>query len=187
VSIYNASGILVRTLTLASAGPTGGLQFSATVFRADGLAVLTISGYGLSFSWDGRDKDGQLVFTGNYNVLLDVYQQNDSLSQQQGQIIVAVQRGTAISGHVWPNPAGDKAYLSLNMPLGSSLDIRMFDLAGHLVLRVRRTMEAAVIELDLKSPAGSSLANGVYILTIYGQEPGKATAQRLKLKIAVLK
>lgn len=187
MNIYNASGVLVRTITLATAGPSGGLQLSTTLLQADGLATVTISGSGLSFAWDGRDSHGQLVLTGEYTIQLVIYQKDGSITQEWGQLAVEAKQGGAISGHAWPNPAKDTTHLSLSVPVGSNLDIRLYDLAGEMVRETWQVKEATDTVMSLVSASGRPLANGIYIVTVDVREPGKVSVERVNLKLVILK
>jgi len=187
INIYNASGVLVRTLTLATAGPAGGLQFSTALFQADGLATVSISGSGLSFAWNGRDSAGQLVLTGEYTIQLLIYQKDGSVTQQWGQLTVEAKQGGTLFGHAWPNPARDTAHLSMSVPVGSNLDIRLYDLVGELVRETWQVKEAKDTVVSLVSSSGRPLANGIYIVTVDVREPGTASVQRLNLKLVILK
>jgi hypothetical protein len=179
--------VLVRTITLATAGPSGGLQLSTALLQADGLATVTISGSGLSFAWDGRDSHGQLVLTGEYTIQLVIYQKDGSVTQQWGQLAVAATQGEALSGHVWPNPARDTAHLSLSVPAGSNLDIRLYDVAGELVREAWQVKEPTDAILALVSTSGRPLGSGIYIVTVDVREPGKASVERLTIKLVIMK
>lgn len=177
----------MRTLTLAGTGAAGGLRFSTSLLQADGLATVTISGDGLSFVWNGRDSNGQLVLSGQYTIQLIAYQQDGSVSQEWGQLTVEAKQGGAISGHAWPNPAKDTTHLSLSVPVGSNLDIRLYDLAGEMVRETWQVKEATDTVMFLVSASGRPLANGIYIVTVDVREPGKVSVERVNLKLVILK
>ena len=148
---------------------------------------MTISGDGLSFAWDGRDNKGQLVLTGEYTIQLLIYQKDGSVNQDWGQLAVAARQGGVVSGHAWPNPARDTVHLSLSVPVGSALDVRLYDVAGELVRDIKQVKEPTDAILALVSSSGRPLSSGIYIVTVDIREPGKASLERLTIKLMVVK
>jgi hypothetical protein len=66
---------------------------------------------------------------------------------------------------LYPNPAGDFAYLQFDGPLGDNVVIALFDISGKVVREVSRGQYFAGerLKLDL-----TGVSQGVYILNIKG-------------------
>jgi hypothetical protein len=197
IGVYNAAGELVYFEQLSSySGSVTGLDLEShvLVLEGDGMPGQKLGGtlHGnlgpLSWSWDGRNSQGNLVSQGVYKIHL--------ISGQGGGVMVAksVQvlapqpvELSALKPVVAPHPVmgnwlGAGNGLSLRFIASSgTLQGRLFNLAGELVSSA--TAQASAGQMQFYPGA---LSSGIYLMAL-DYRHGSGARSRLQLKLIVLR
>jgi flagellar hook assembly protein FlgD len=90
IDIYSTAGELVRSLVPLTStwGAKGGFQVQTTAFApANGGKALLVA-YGITYSWDGNNNNGQMVSNGIYNVVFRITDADGNVTTQAVAIAV---------------------------------------------------------------------------------------------------
>ncbi len=194
VSVYNSAGELVwaASLTTVAQPAVFSLDSGVLVLDPDPATGQNLQRLGLRFGgvtalqWDGRDRNGLPVASGNYVVQV-VSQRAGAGTLVESKSVVVLDAGTqraelnAVAG---PNPwKGSGPLVVLYRPYpGSSGVCNLYNLAGERVLGGSDPTASGRIEI-----AGRErLAGGVYLLEFRHQR-GSGVIRRQLIKVAVVK
>jgi len=193
VTIYNSAGEIVRRMENANI-PLSNVKLNVddVLYVGKDSKIVEI-GYaeGQSIIWDGLNSQGQMVSSGTYEIQVEV-------KTEQGYKVIASKTVSIISegkgevlGYtkIYPNPyklsnALSKAKIEWKNSGRGTVDIRIYNINGDLVRKIRTDLDKGIAEWDLKTSAGTMVSNGVYVIIIEGKkETGEREIKKLKFSI----
>ena len=182
VLIYDANSHLVRHLGLQYSYVAEGSFSVAPNPYAPEEGSLTATAGAFLWPWAGDKADGSAVPNGQYLFVLKQSGAAD-LSAHAWVEHKAAQLGDAV---FYPNPARSVAYLALPGRPGVSTELKLYSLAGDLVLRLQFLPLTTLAAIELKSASGAAFASGIYIAQVRLRGQG-GVEQLITRKLAVLR
>jgi hypothetical protein len=179
--VFDSSGLVQRTIAAGMAsGALSTFNLSGDPYDPSGGPLILSSG-GWTFSFDGRDGQGDVLRNGAY-----VFE----LESQDGGSVSTVRRNVQVVGSgvpmvqlmAGPNPLrpGTLQVLIQWQP-SVPVDLKIYTLNGELVRDLGR-VAAGPIAWDLRSSTGALAANGIY--WIAARRPGERQPRLFKLLLA---
>jgi hypothetical protein len=179
--VESADGALLRDLgTRLSYVLAGSITVSSDPFAPE-EGPLFATAADSSWIWLGDDAGGGAAPNGQYRLLL----------KQPGQADLSLplwlRRRQASLGQAvfYPNPAKGAVQLSLQSQ-ASSIEVAVYSLSGELAARASLPQGTTLATIPLRSPGGSELASGLYLVILRFEAPG-GIRETLLRKLAVIR
>jgi hypothetical protein len=179
--VYDSSGLEQRRIA------AGAVDASVSSFKVSAqpydpsTGMLVLSAGKWSYSFDGRDSQGEVLRNGAYVFELESRQGGGSVKTRQTVEVVGngAPRVQLLAG---PNPVrpGDTRMLIQWQP-SVPVDLKIYSLDGELVRDLGR-MTAAPAAWDLRGPTGAPAGDGIY--WIAARRPGERLPRLFKAVLA---
>jgi hypothetical protein len=141
---------------------------------------LVLSGWGWSFSYDGKDSNGQYLTNGVYTLVIESAQ-GGQVTKTVLQITVVGSAGIQLDLMVWPNPVrGGESVTIQWQPLSQQADVSVYNLNGALIRSFGFVNPPLV--WNLTTASGQAVADGIYFIGV--RTPGRRAPQWFKLGVA---
>lgn len=183
MTVFNTAGEIVKVVTDYTAaipanidlGPLGDLL----VVLKDGTPIhVKYDDAGDYLTWDGRNDQGQVVSSGDYEIQVTVRTyEGTTISAVKTMILLRQDKQFLDKFEVWPNPftatSGTDSVLFnwTTTDAGETGDvmIRMYDVAGELVEELRSTIQAGSMSWALRTPGHGLISRGFYVCVLYAR------------------
>jgi flagellar hook assembly protein FlgD len=197
LQIFNSAGELVDQLVVANYGSNAPSRISpdkTSIAVGEGSGPSsTINfdlGNGSSIAWDGVNSQGQKVQSGTYLAELVVNHEGTAASVATVSVTVLnVAEGLLDSAILAPNPVNmanggnGTVILQMNVPSGTAVIGRLYNIAGELVLSSTNQMQPNQLRFDM---GGHQASSGIYILAVTAQAPW-GTVERKSFKLVMMR
>jgi flagellar hook assembly protein FlgD len=181
LKVYNSAGELVRTIREINKPVPNIADLSAVgdiiVIEKNGVPVNIKYGSNLTdyLQWDGKNEDGVVVSSGNYEIQLSVKTEQGNITYASKTVVLLREDKTYLAGlEIWPNPftnesvSGSVVFRWTCVTAGETGDayIRIYNIAGELVKQINTTLEAGLAAWDLRTGSYEHVGTGIYIAVI---------------------
>jgi hypothetical protein len=126
--------------------------------------------------WDGKNEEGKIVSSGNYELQLSVKTAQGNITHASKTIVVLREDKTYLAAlEAWPNPFTKDSgvdFITFRwacVTAGETGDayIRVYNVAGELVKQIRTTLEAGSAFWNLRAEATlEHMSRGIYVVVI---------------------
>ena len=197
VEIFDNSGQKVATVYQGQVvGPPSEIQLTVNPFFANGQDKTVISSSNGDFftTWDGRDVEGNLVDPGVYYVQArwaDLVNPVEEI-RETSMTLLRGDEGILSSMVLAPNPVGSVPGQSVRLswqpqPKVASVEGRIYNLAGELILTVRVSGQQGFVAWDTRTHKGEMVSNGTYVWAVEIRGWTGELLERGTLKMVVLR
>lgn len=172
-----------ESIVVTCGAPTAGFDFQTIGMQVDFTDTSNSAATITDWHWDFGDGDTSNVqnpshnyqFPGSYQVCLEVEDAcgDDSFCQVVDLNVVGVDQALEGDFSLWPQPAADKAHLSLTGHAGEPVSFQLFDLEGRVLMKHEETPDNDRWEIQFEV---GDLPAGMYLLQVSG--PGYARVLR---------
>jgi hypothetical protein len=180
--VFDSSGLELRVINagMAAAPLSGSFNVSADPYDPS-LGPLNFSDGTWTFSFDGRDSEGEILHNGAY-----VFE----FESQQGGTSTKVRRTLQVVGSgaptvqivAGPNPLRPGSLQIVIQWLPSvPVDLKIYNLNGELVRELGRSVASPAV-WDLRTGTGAFVGNGVYWIS--ARRPGERQPRLFKIMVA---
>jgi hypothetical protein len=177
LQVYDASGRLLRSLSVADAGAAlGNVSLGGNPWDPS-KGPLWLNSGAWAASYDGKDSQGNYLPSGDYQIQIDSSFAGASASQSKDVTVIRSDSGLD-SARAWPNPvfSGASSLQFSWSPAGQQIEAEVYDQAGERVA-VLGSLSGGQGAWDFRN-----LANGIYFVTL--RIPGQGRPRIIKVAIA---
>jgi len=179
LTIYNGAGEVVRTIR-----KYGPVNLEKADLKIDDLVVIENNGtivnvkYGPNLGeyiqWDGRNNSGAVVSTGSYEIQVKISTMAGTSVSSKTVIVLRQEKEFLTGLSVIPSPftavsAADSIVFAwtLASPLETGYAyVRIYDITGGLVRKLKTRLENGSIKWDLRAEGGKIAGTGIYIAAL---------------------
>jgi flagellar hook assembly protein FlgD len=199
LKVFNSAGELVRTIRETNKPLPPAADLSAIgdllIIEKNGAPVNIKYGTGATdyIQWDGKNEDGKVVSSGNYELQLSVKSETGAVTNAAKTVMLLREDKTFLadfSGMPSPYTADSGVdYITFKWSCKTAGEtgyvyIRVYNVAGELVAQIRTKLEASSAIWDLQAGSDGHVSRGFYAAVITAKnKDGYTDVKTTKLAI----
>ncbi len=196
MNIFDERGELIRVLCgNPSNNQSEPLTFTVSDFSPDplgvgGTLILFLNGQVFAV-WDVRDKNGNLLPSSYYHLVLNQKYDDGSSSVRARDVFIPSEgQAATVQFSVWPNlaQAGDTILMTAGFastPANDRSSIKIYAVSGEWVTTIGLSLGTA--SWNLTNSQGQAVSSGIYLLVLDGINPVIGGQERKTIKVIVLR